>query len=128
MTKFLLSRSGAKECVEGAKKRLLEIVADLEAMTQITVVIPQKHHRALLGNKGKNIQELTARLNIQIKFPERKKVEEGADGAPVEAAPPAPVAEGEENKADTITISGHRDRCEDAKNALLVRILDRGRF
>jgi len=122
LTSPIIALKGAKECVEGAKKRLLEIVADLEAMTQITVVIPQKHHRALLGNKGKNIQELTARLNIQIKFPERKKVEEGADGAPVEAAPPAPVAEGEENKADTITISGHRDRCEDAKNALLALV------
>ena len=97
----------------------MEIVTDLEAMTEIKCIIPQKHHRALLGNKGKNIQELTARLNIQIKFPERKKVEEG-EAAPVEEAPPAPTSEEDENKADTIVISGHRDRCEDAKNALLV--------
>lgn len=123
LTSPIIALKGARECVDGAKKRLLEIVADLEAMTEIKCIIAQKHHRALLGNKGKNIQELTARLNIQIKFPERKKVEEGAEGAPVEEAPPPPPpVEGEENKADTIVISGHRDRCEEAKNALLALV------
>jgi len=121
LTSPIITLKGARECVEGAKKRLLEIVTDLEAMTEIKCIIPQKHHRALLGNKGKNIQELTARLNIQIKFPERKKVEEG-EAAPVEEAPPAPTSEEDENKADTIVISGHRDRCEDAKNALLALV------
>jgi transcription antitermination factor NusA-like protein len=123
LTSPIIALKGARECVDGAKKRLLEIVADLEAMTEIKCIIAQKHHRALLRNKGKNIQELTARLNIQIKFPERKKVEEVVEGAPVEEAPPTPPpVEGEENKADTIVISGHRDRCEEAKNALLALV------
>lgn len=113
----IIALKGARECVEGAKKRLLEIVADLEAMTEIKCIISQKHHRALLGNKGKNIQELTAKLNIQIKFPERKKAEEGSEGTPIEEA-----VDGEEDKADTIIISGHRDRCEEAKNALLALV------
>jgi hypothetical protein len=59
-TSHIITLKGAKECVDGAKKRLLEIVSDLESMTEIKVVIEQRHHRALLGNKGKNIQELTA--------------------------------------------------------------------
>jgi len=119
LTSPIISLKGAKECVEGAKKRLLEIVAELEAMTEIKCIIPQIHHRSLLGNKGKNIQELTAKFNIQIKFPERKKQEEGE--APVEEAPPAPL-EGEDNKNDTIVISGNRDRCEEAKNALMALV------
>merc|ERR1719462_545129 len=118
LTSPIIALKGARECVEGAKKRLLEIVVELEAMTEIKCVIAQKHHRALLGNKGKNIQELTAKLNIQIKFPERKKQEEGE--APAEEAPVQP--EEDENKADTIVISGHRDRCEEAKNALLALV------
>lgn len=126
-TSSIITLKGAKECVEGAKKRLLEIVSDLESMTDIKVVIQQKHHRALLGNKGKNIQELTARLNVQIKFPERKRTEEDvappAEGEEAPApAPEAPVAEGDENKADTIIISGHKDRCEAAKNALIALV------
>merc|ERR1719462_847549 len=119
LTSPIIALKGARECVEGAKKRLLEIVVELEAMTEIKCVIAQKHHRALLGNKGKNIQELTAKLNIQIKFPERKRVEEG-EAPPAEEAPVQP--EEDENKADTIVISGHRDRCEEAKNALLALV------
>jgi transcription antitermination factor NusA-like protein len=115
----IITLKGARECVEGAKKRLLEIVSDLESMTEIKCVISQKHHRALLGNKGKNIQELTARLNIQIKFPERKRNdEEVVEG---EEPPAAPTPEDLE-KADTISISGHKDRCEEAKQALLALV------
>ena len=110
--------SGAREYVEGAKKRLLEIVAELEAMTEIQCIIPQKHHRAILGNKGKNVQDLTSRLNVQIKFPERRRNE---DETPVVDEPP--VEEGQENKNDIIMISGNRERAEEAKNALMVSFL-----
>jgi len=125
-TSHIITLKGAKECVDGAKKRLLEIVSDLESMTEIKVVIEQRHHRALLGNKGKNIQELTARLNVQIKFPERKRQDEvAAPGEGGEEAPVSPVtpdAPDEEGKTDTILISGHRDRCEEAKAALMALV------
>jgi len=52
---------GAKECVEQAKARILEIVKDLEAMITIEVVIPQEYHRAIMGAKGSNVQEITTR-------------------------------------------------------------------
>lgn len=107
---------GASECVEGAKKRLLEIVAELEAMTEIQCIIPQKHHRAILGNKGKNVQDLTSRLKVQIKFPERRRTDE-------EAPAEEPPVEGQDNKNDIIIISGNKDRAEEAKNELLVRRL-----
>lgn len=115
LTSPKIALKGARECVEGAKKRLLEIVAELEAMTEIQCIIPQKHHRAILGNKGKNVQDLTSRLNVQIKFPERRKTDEEA---PAEEIP----VEGQENKNDIITISGNKDRCEEAKNELLALV------
>ena len=107
--------TGARECVEGAKKRLLDIVSDLESLTEIRCVIPQKHHRAILGNKGRNVQDLTSKLNIQIKFPERRRNDEEA---PVIDEPP--MEEGQENKNDIIMIIGNKDRAEEARDALFV--------
>lgn len=52
---------GAKDCVEAAKARILEIVHDLESMITIDVVIAQEHHRSIMGAKGHNVQEITSR-------------------------------------------------------------------
>jgi len=99
---------GAKECVEGAKDRLKEIVDDLEQMTEIECIVPQKHHRSLLGNKGKYVQEISANFSVQIKFPDRRKAEE----PPLDEAPP------EDGKNDIIVIHGRKDNAEKAKAAL----------
>lgn len=47
---------GASNCVQGAKERILEIVNELDSNTTIEVVIPQKHHRSLMGAKGATVQ------------------------------------------------------------------------
>jgi len=118
LTSPRIALKGARECVEGAKKRLLEIVQELESMAEIKCTIEQKHHRVILGNKGKNVQELTTRLNVQIKFPDRRRTDE--EGVPV--VEEVPLVEGEENKNDIITIIGNRERAEEAKAALLALV------
>ncbi|XP_061593529.1 high density lipoprotein binding protein a [Cololabis saira] len=116
---------GAKECVEAAKKRMQEIIEDLDAQVTIECVITQKFHRSIMGPKGSRIQQITRDHNVQIKFPEREDPQ---------AAPPAepPVQEnGEANgevkepvdpnapkKCDVIVISGRKERCEAAVEAL----------
>ncbi|XP_068563980.1 high density lipoprotein binding protein a [Cebidichthys violaceus] len=116
---------GAKDCVEAAKKRMLEIVEDLDAQVTIECVITQKFHRSIMGPKGSRIQQITRDHNVQIKFPEREDPQ---------AAPPAeaPIQEnGEANgevkepvdpnapkKCDVIVISGRKERCEAAVEAL----------
>ncbi|XP_035508607.1 high density lipoprotein binding protein a isoform X1 [Morone saxatilis] len=116
---------GAKECVEAAKKRMQEIVEDLDAQVTIECVISQKFHRSIMGPKGSRIQQITRDHNVQIKFPEREDPQ---------AAPPAeaPIQEnGEANgevkepvdpnapkKCDVIVISGRKERCEAAVEAL----------
>ncbi|XP_029905438.1 high density lipoprotein binding protein a [Myripristis murdjan] len=116
---------GAKECVEAAKKRMQEIIEDLDAQVTMECVIPQKFHRSIMGPKGSRIQQITRDHNVQIKFPDREDVQ---------AAPPAeaPVQEnGETNgevkepgdpaapkKCDVIVISGRKERCEAAIEAL----------
>uniref|UniRef100_A0A8C7NSY2 Vigilin n=1 Tax=Oncorhynchus mykiss TaxID=8022 RepID=A0A8C7NSY2_ONCMY len=99
---------GAKDCVEAAKKRMLEIIEDLDAQVTMECVIPQKFHRSIMGPKGSRIQGITRDHNVQIKFPER--VDGPGKGAPVD--PTAP------KKCDVIVLSGRKERCEAAVEAL----------
>uniref|UniRef100_A0AAX7UVW2 Vigilin n=1 Tax=Astatotilapia calliptera TaxID=8154 RepID=A0AAX7UVW2_ASTCA len=111
---------GAKECVEAAKKRMQEIVEDLEAQVTMECVIPQKFHRSIMGPKGSRIQQITRDHNVQIKFPEpappaEAPVQENgeADGEVKE-----PVDPNAPKKCDVIIISGRKERCEAAIEAL----------
>ncbi|KAL6108461.1 hdlbp [Pungitius sinensis] len=124
---------GAKDCVEAAKKRMLEIVDDLDAQVTVECVIAQKFHRSIMGPKGSRIQQITRDHNVQIKFPEREDQQAAAAAAAAAAAPPAeePIQNGEANeevkepvdpsaprKCDVIVISGRKERCEAAVEAL----------
>lgn len=108
---------GAKDCVEAAKARILEIVHDLESMVTIEVNIAQEHHRAIMGAKGANVQEVTTRHGVQIKFPDRDSgkgavngdAEDGVNGD----TPPSP------RKSDIIVITGKKEDAEAAKADLL---------
>lgn len=104
---------GAKDCVDGAKARLLEIVEDLEQMTEIQCIIVQKHHRSILGNKGKYVQDISAKWSVQIKFPDRRKP---GDEQP---SPDEETPAGETKKNDIIMVIGKKDNAEAAKKALL---------
>ncbi|KAL4221822.1 hypothetical protein ACF0H5_020076 [Mactra antiquata] len=116
---------GAKDCVEGAKKRILEIVADLDAQVTVECVIPQQYHRTVMGGRGANVQEITQQYDVGIKFPDRPVANGGG--------PPRGSGDASENmvngeepasptnpaKNDTIIITGKVDNCEKAKKALL---------
>uniref|UniRef100_A0A8C4IHV1 Vigilin n=1 Tax=Dicentrarchus labrax TaxID=13489 RepID=A0A8C4IHV1_DICLA len=107
---------GAKECVEAAKKRMQEIVEDLEAQVTIECVISQKFHRSIMGPKGSRIQQITRDHNVQIKFPEHfviKSLNQNANGEVKE-----PVDPNAPKKCDVIVISGRKERCEAAVEAL----------
>ncbi|XP_010181261.1 PREDICTED: vigilin isoform X2 [Mesitornis unicolor] len=116
---------GAKDCVEAAKKRIQEIIEDLEAQVTIECNIPQKFHRSIMGPKGSRIQQITRDYGVQIKFPDREENpapvaepavqengEEGGEGKDGNADPSSP------KKCDIIVISGRREKCEAAKEAL----------
>lgn len=62
---------GAKECIELAKTRIVEIVAELDAMVTIDCIIEQRHHRTVMGAKGHKVQQITFEHDVQIKFPDR---------------------------------------------------------
>lgn len=96
---------GAKDCVEAAKKRIQEIIEDLEAQVTLECAIPQKFHRSVMGPKGSRIQQITRDFNVQIKFPDREEnpvhsvepvVQENGDEA----------GEGERPKILTLALQG----------------------
>uniref|UniRef100_A0A8C9ZFC3 Vigilin n=1 Tax=Sander lucioperca TaxID=283035 RepID=A0A8C9ZFC3_SANLU len=115
---------GAKECVEAAKKRMLEIVEDLEAQVTIECVITQKFHRSIMGPKGSRIQQITRDHNVQIKFPEREDQQAPPAEAPIQENGEAngevkePVDPNAPKRCDVIVISGRKERCEAAVEAL----------
>ncbi|XP_074859938.1 vigilin isoform X1 [Carettochelys insculpta] len=117
---------GAKDCVEAAKKRIQEIIEDLEAQVTIECTIPQKYHRSIMGPKGSRIQQITRDYSVQIKFPDREETPAPATESAVhengeesveskEAKEPDPTSP---KKCDIIVISGRREKCEAAKEAL----------
>ncbi|KAM9357493.1 high density lipoprotein binding protein a isoform 2-T2 [Symphorus nematophorus] len=115
---------GAKECVEAAKKRMQEIVEDLDAQVTIECVIAQKFHRSIMGPKGSRIQQITRDHNVQIKFPEREDPQAPPAEAPIQENGEAngevkePVDPNAPKKCDVIVISGRKERCEAAVEAL----------
>uniref|UniRef100_H0V7G7 Vigilin n=1 Tax=Cavia porcellus TaxID=10141 RepID=H0V7G7_CAVPO len=114
---------GAKDCVEAAKKRIQEIIEDLEAQVTMECAIPQKFHRSVMGPKGSRIQQITRDYNVQIKFPDREEtpahgmepaIQENGD----EASEGREADPGSPRRCDIITISGRKEKCEAAKEAL----------
>uniref|UniRef100_A0A1Q3FI46 Putative vigilin n=1 Tax=Culex tarsalis TaxID=7177 RepID=A0A1Q3FI46_CULTA len=110
---------GAKECIEAAKARMLEIVEDLEQMVTIECIIPARHHRIVMGKGGSKVQGVTSECDVNIKFPERDAQEAIAEG----------YQNGDVNGGDTpimttdiIRISGRKEKCEKAKAALLALV------
>ncbi|KAM3857680.1 LOW QUALITY PROTEIN: vigilin [Diretmus argenteus] len=113
---------GAKDCVEAAKRRIQEIIEDLESQVSVEVAIPQRYHRAIMGPKGCRIQHITREHEVQVKFPERDDSNTGQEAPPQENGEVSPEAEFVPRKCDIITISGRAEKCELTKAALLALV------
>lgn len=105
---------GAKDCIDAAKQRLTEIISDIDAQVTIDCVIPQRHHRNVMGTRGNKIQAIIKEFDVNIKFPER---DTGYDNG-------VPHENGDTNENgvranDIIRITGRKEKCEAARQALL---------
>ncbi|CAK9823134.1 Hdlbp [Anthophora retusa] len=108
---------GSHECIEAAKQRMREIVQELESMVTEECIIPQKHHRTVMGAKGRKVQMITSEYDVQIKFPDRdtydeQRVTEQMNGENGEVAETVPAC-------DIIRITGQPENVAAAKQALL---------
>lgn len=50
---------------------LIAVFSIQESMVTVECVIPQKHHRTVMGAKGRKVQSITSEYEVQIKFPDR---------------------------------------------------------
>jgi len=110
---------GAKDCVEAARNKILETVEDLESQVMIECHIEQAHHRTIMGQKGSNVQGITSKFNVQIKFPEKAKVPlPNGDAPAVNGEAPTNGNGNDHQDCDIIKISGKKENCDAAANAL----------
>ncbi|KAB5555835.1 hypothetical protein PHYPO_G00038720 [Pangasianodon hypophthalmus] len=116
-----ITLKGARECVDAAKKRIQEIIHDLESQVSVEVVIPQRYHRAIMGPKGCRIQQITREHEVQIKFPEREETA-AQETSPVENSSTSPETDSVPRKCDIITVTGRAEKCELARSALLALV------
>ncbi|XP_013786055.2 vigilin-like [Limulus polyphemus] len=124
----LVILKGAKECVEGAKQRIMEIVSELEEMVTVECIIPQVYHRTVMGAKGHKVQAITQEYSVQIKFPDREvkddqtdphhNGEETAVNGDIDGVDP----DEKPRKSDIIYITGKQENCLAAKEALLALV------
>ncbi|KAK9882658.1 hypothetical protein WA026_022525 [Henosepilachna vigintioctopunctata] len=100
--------------MEAAIARINEIICDLDSMVTIECIIPQKHHRTVMGAKGHKVKTVTADFDVQIKFPERDRIEEYETSQTNGDVDSEPV-----RHCDVIRITGKEENCINAKRALL---------
>uniref|UniRef100_A0A671R319 Vigilin n=1 Tax=Sinocyclocheilus anshuiensis TaxID=1608454 RepID=A0A671R319_9TELE len=110
-----ITLKGPRECVDAAKKRIQEIVQDLESQVNVEVLIPQRYHRAVMGPKGCKIQQITREHEVLIKFPDRDESQEPAspENGDTDLIP---------RKCDIIIVTGQAEKCELARAALLALV------
>ena len=70
-----------------------------------------------MGQKGSNVQGITSKFNVQIKFPEKAKVPNG-DAPAVNGEAPTNGNGNDHQDCDIIKISGKKENCDAAANAL----------
>ncbi|KAH0551211.1 vigilin [Cotesia glomerata] len=118
---------GSKECIEAAQQRMREIVHELESKITIECIIPQVHHRTVMGSKGSKVQMVTSEYDVQIKFPEREQINH--DEQSLQEPQHEQQINGDKNEetemnhnpppCDIIRITGQPENVEKAKKALL---------
>lgn len=101
---------GPKEGIEVAKQRINEIVSELDSMVTLECIIQQSHHRSVMGAKGTKVQAITQDYGVQIKFPDRNSSADTNGDL---------NGDSEIHPGDIIRITGKREKCEEAKQALL---------
>jgi len=111
---------GPRDAITSAKKQILEIVYEFENQVQIELSIPQKYHVNVIGKKGVNSIKISENYKVEVQFPAKLNNEQITENSNEESAssstPSSPSA------SDIIIISGLREDCELAKQALLALV------
>lgn len=134
----IVTIKGPKDAVEAAKKKILEVIYEFENQVTIDVNIPQKFHVSIIGKKGANSQQISDDFRVEIQFPAKSMEQrsnrptrqngtiKSTDPNDDESSSDMVIVESETHsapatpsKADIIRISGLKEDCEKAKEAML---------
>lgn len=119
----IVTLKGPRDAVEAAKKRITERVFEFENQVTIEVVIPQMHHVAVIGKGGNNSQKISDDFKVELKFPAKSTadangaIEQNGDFEQQDSS-----SQASPSKSDIVLISGLKDDCEKAKEALLALV------
>lgn len=126
-TSSAVTIKGPKDAVESAKKRILEHVHDFENQVTIELVIPQEHHVAIIGKKGANSQQICDDFKVEIQFPAKSTADANNENGGIENGA-HDSSESNPSKSDTIVISGLKEDCDKAKEAILALVPESEKF
>lgn len=113
----VVTLKGPKDAIENAKKQILDIVYDLENHVTIELQVMQKYHVSLIGKKGINSSQISDEFKVELQFPAKTdEMQTNGENEEDSSAPSSP------SKSDIITISGLKEACEKAKEALLALV------
>lgn len=107
---------GPKDAIENAKKQILDIVYELENHVSIELPVMQKYHVSLIGKKGINSSQISEQFKVELQFPAKIDEVQNNDDNENSSTPASP------SKSDIIIISGLKEACEKAKEALLALV------
>ena len=114
-----VSLKGPKEAVEAAKKKILELAYEFENQVTLDVVVPQKYHVAIIGKNGVNSQQISDDFKVEIQFPAKSTAEAANSETNSNNESPAESVTNSPSKSDVIQITGLKENCEKAKQAIL---------
>lgn len=119
---------GTRDAIDAAKKKLIDIVNDLESQVTIECIMPQIYHRTVMGSRGSKVQTITSNFDVQIKFPERDTTNNNNNNNNDDSQQQQQQETNGENEngdiketpaSDIIYITGKPENAEKAKQALL---------
>ena len=134
--------TGPREAVDAAKRRIAELVFEFENQVTLQCHIPHRCHAQVIGKKGVNTQRISDEFNVEIKFQAKSAEVATAATATASTSKEEVSNENGENeepenelsssssssqgaavsKSDIILVSGLREDCEKAKEALLALV------
>ncbi|PIA14357.1 hypothetical protein COEREDRAFT_82773 [Coemansia reversa NRRL 1564] len=97
---------GDSKVVEAVKKRIVELVAERERMTTITVSIPVTQHAFIIGRGGSHLKEMQEKHSVEIHF--RSKANRASDS----------------EDPNSVRITGLPENCDACKTALQALVRD----
>lgn len=113
----VIKLKGGKSSVAAAAAKIREFVEDIKAQVTVECTIPVKHHKAVIGQGGKNIRKVIESFNVRIKMPDRKAGGKGG-GATKSGESDSAVGASASQATDIIKVTGRKEKCEGAIEAL----------